>query len=81
MFIVYKLSTTKATTNTLPYDKINLKQMYGAIFDPIVKPEMRDSWNINMKKWFVLSDSVHDQLYPGKLKCELKVKFFSPELF
>ena len=55
--------------------------MYGAIFDPIVKPEMRDSWNINMKKWFVLSDSVHDQLYPGKLKCELNVKFFSPEFF
>ena len=28
VFIVYKLSTTKATTKTLPYDKINLKQIY-----------------------------------------------------
>ena len=41
-----------------------------AVFDPIVRPEMRDNWEANWKKWFVTEDTVEDEKYPGKLKCK-----------
>ena len=43
-----------------------------AVFDPIVKPEMRESWERNWKKWFVTLATVEDERFPGKLKREFK---------
>ena len=39
-----------------------------AVFDPIVKPDMRESWEANWKKWFVTTATVEDERFPGKLK-------------
>ena len=44
------------------------EQYYRAIFDPIVKDEMRDSWERQWKSWFVTTNEVSDQRMPGKLK-------------
>ena len=41
---------------------------YRAIFDDLVKPEMRESWEANWKSWFVTTNEVTDQRTPGKLK-------------
>ena len=48
--------------------EMSIEAKYRAIFDPIVKPEMRDSWEQNWKSWFVTTDEVEDQRFPGKLK-------------
>ena len=44
------------------------EEEYRAIFDPIVKPEMRDSWEKTWKSWFVTTSEVEDERFPGKLK-------------
>ena len=44
------------------------EEEYRAIFDPIVKPEMRDSWENTWKDWFVTTNQVEDERLPGKLK-------------
>ena len=41
-----------------------------AVFDPIVRPEMLDSWNAKWKKYFVTEDTIKDEKFPGKLKCK-----------
>ena len=41
-----------------------------AVFDPIVKPEMRESWEAKWKSWFVTLATVEDERFPGKLKRE-----------
>ena len=41
-----------------------------AIFDPIVKPEMRASWEANWKNWFCTTTETKEIRTPGKLKCE-----------
>ena len=47
-------------------------EVYRAIFDPIVKPEMKKSWDDQFEQWFVVTDSIEESLVPGKLKGELK---------
>ena len=59
------LGTTRTATIT---DEMSTIDKYRAIFDPIVKPQMRDSWETNWRAWFVTTDSVEDQRFPGKLK-------------
>ena len=44
------------------------EQYYRSIFDDLVRPEMRDSWESSWKSWFVTTDKVEDQRKPGKLK-------------
>ena len=34
--------------------------------DDMVKPEMRENWEEEKKKWFVLDDSIDQQREPGK---------------
>ena len=46
----------------------NPEEYLRAIFDPLVVPEMRESWERNWKSWFVTTDEVLDQRTPGKLK-------------
>ena len=47
------------------------EEYFRAIFDPIVVPEMRESWERNWKSWFVTTSDVLDQRTPGKLKGKL----------
>ena len=56
----------------------NTESFYRGLFDPIVKPNMRDSWEKTWKDWFVVSDDIHDIRKPGKLKGEprLKILFY-----
>ena len=65
-------SCALATTRTAEItENMTIEQKYRAIFDPIVKPEKRESWEANWKKWFGTTNEVEDQRYPGKLKGNL----------
>ena len=48
----------------------NLQEKIDAIFLPIVKPSMKESWNNSYADWFVTNESVENQLKPGLLKCK-----------
>ena len=64
-------SVCLATTSSRKINSgMSIEEEYRAIFDPIVKPEMRDSWEKNWKSWFVTTKAVEDQRFPGKLKRE-----------
>ena len=74
-------SCALATTKTAPMTPdMTIEQQYRAIFDPIVKPQKRESWEAQWKKWFVTTDEVEDQRFPGKLKGEtLLVDYNNPK--
>ena len=61
-----------ATTRTAQFnDDMTTEQKYRCVFDPIIRSEMRESWEQNWKTWFVTTNTIEDGLTPGKLKCEL----------
>ena len=61
-----------ATTRTRDIsDEMTPEQRYRAIFDPIVRPEKRSSWEANWKHWFVTSNTIEEGLKPGLLKRKL----------
>ena len=39
-----------------------------SLFDPIVKPSMKESWETTWKSWFVTTNEISDIRKPGKLK-------------
>ena len=39
-----------------------------SLFDPIVKPSMKESWEATWKTWFVTTNEIWDIRKPGKLK-------------
>ena len=47
---------------------MDLEQKLRAVFDPIVRPDMRESWEKQWKDWFCTTTEVEDQRWPGKLK-------------
>ena len=49
----------------------NLKEIIGSIFDPLIRPEMKQSWQEKYTDWFVVDQTVENQLKPGLLKCKL----------
>ena len=51
-----------------PGKKATKEDQLRALFDPVVKPSMRESWERSWKDWFVTTASVDDQRMPGKLK-------------
>ena len=60
-----------ATTRTAEIRiEMSTEQKYRAVFDPIVRPEMRESWEAQWKNWFVTTGTIEDGLKPGKLKCK-----------
>ena len=60
-----------ALTKTLPESPdCTEEQKYRNLFDPIVRPEMRESWESTWKDWFVTTTEPEDLRRPGKLKCE-----------
>ena len=44
------------------------EQQLRALFDPLVKPAKRDSWERSWKDWFVTTNQTWDIRKPGKLK-------------
>ena len=50
------------------------EEQLRAVFDPIVRPEMREQWENNWKRFFVTEDTVEDEKFPGKLKCKYKLR-------
>ena len=44
------------------------EQQLRALFDPLVKPSMRESWEKSWKTWFVTTKETWDVRKPGKLK-------------
>ena len=63
------ISCCLATTETRDIQPdMTLEQKLRAVFDPIVKPSMRDSWEKNWSTWFCTTTEVEDQRWPGKLK-------------
>ena len=72
-------SVCLATTSSRKIDSnMSIEEEYRAIFDPIVRPEMRESWEKNWKSWFVTTKEVEDQRFPGKLKRKWNFTLFDP---
>ena len=46
----------------------NKEEQLRALFDPLVKPEMKESWERQWKDWFVTTSCIEDLRKPGKLK-------------
>ena len=62
-----------ATTDTdlEGYEKATcLTEKIDAIFRKIIRPAMKESWEKTYTDWFVVNDSVENQLCPGLLKCK-----------
>ena len=59
-----------ATTKTRAVTNDTEEEKYRAIFEPIVRPEMRQSWESNWRDWICTTTEVEDIRTPGKLKCE-----------
>ena len=60
-----------ALTKTLPESPTcTEEQKYRNLFDPIVRPEMRKSWESSWKNWICTTTETEDIRRPGKLKCE-----------
>ena len=59
------LGFTKCQERT---DEMTTEEKLRALFDPIVKADMKASWEAKWKTWFVTTDEIEDQRQPGKLK-------------
>ena len=62
------------TRSGCPVDE-TLRAKMEALFYPIVRPEMMQSFQTKWEDWFVLEDSVEDKRAPGKLKCKLLIYY------
>ena len=52
------------------------------LFDPLIAPHKRQSWEENWKKWFVTTNDVSDIRKPGKLKGNaMRLYIFSLYIF
>ena len=49
------------------------KEFYRCLFDPLVRPEKRESWESTWGDWFVTTNEVEDQRKPGKLKSKIHI--------
>ena len=61
-------SMALALTQTIHHD--SLKEKLKGMFDPIVKPSMKLSWDQQWENWFVTTNEIDDIRKPGKLKME-----------
>ena len=52
---------------------MSIETRLRAIFDPIVKPDQKESWEAKWKNWFVTTSKIEDQRRPGKLKGDLNL--------
>ena len=61
--MVLGLSRTKPIS-----EDATLEEYYRSLFDPLVKPVMRESWEAKWKDWICTTTAVEDQRKPGKFK-------------
>ena len=61
-------------SNPHPGEGATKEQELRALFDPLVRPEMRASWEEKWKDWFVTTSTVEDRRFPGKLKGNIKLR-------
>ena len=67
-------------SRTLPIkENRTIEEYHRAVFDPLVRPEMKTSWEKTWRDRFVLSEKIEDKRRPGLLKRMLI--FFSTSLF
>ena len=59
-------------TKTIP-PNATLEEYYRCLFDPLVRPEMLESWEAKWKDWICTTKEVRDQRKPGKLKSKYTV--------
>ena len=60
-----------ALTKTLPEQPdCSEEQKYRNLFDPIVRPDMKESWEAQWKNWICTTTEAEDIRKPGKLKVE-----------
>ena len=59
------LATTK-TRALCP--EMTIEERYKAVFEPIVRPDMKDHWDKTWKTWFCTTGTIEENLTPGKLK-------------
>ena len=52
---------------------MSLEEKLRAVFDPIVRPDMKESWENQWKDWFCTTTEVEDQRWPGKLKGDFNI--------
>ena len=68
------LGLSRTNQSQLPAEpKDDLERYHKAVFDPLVKPSMRESWEKTWKQWFVTTTKVEDERLPGKLKREFSL--------
>ena len=60
------LALTKTDRPMLVYRHVR-EAILRSVFDPIVKTDMRASWESTWKDWFVYQDTVEDERKPGKV--------------
>ena len=46
----------------------DLEDLHRGLFDPIVKDDMKESWESSFKDWFVTTRDARDEKKPGKMK-------------
>ena len=56
-----------AFTRTRDCQSESLENQYRSVFDPIVRPDMLESWEEKWRQWFVTTNNVLDQRQPGKV--------------
>lgn len=49
-------------------DTDDLEDLHRGLFEPIVKYEMKESWERSFKQWFVTTRDPRDEKKPGKMK-------------
>ena len=59
------IATTQTKTIT---DEMTLEEKLKSIFEPILKPNMVNSWQRQWKDYFVTENTVEDKRCPGKMK-------------
>ena len=63
-------------TKTLPdLPGCSEEQKYRNLFDPLVRPDMRESWEASWKDWMCTTTEATDIRKPGKLKFEFLFRF------
>ena len=67
-------------TKPIPEDA-TLEEYYRCLFDPLVRPDMLNSWESTWKQWFCTTKAVEDQRKPGKLKSKFIFIFFNNNVF
>ena len=63
-------------TQPIPEDATP-EQYYRCLFDPLVRPDKKDSWESQWKTWFVTTDEIEDQRKPGKLKSTFSLQYMN----